>query len=64
MAGSSSSIGSFNILSHQVHEKLTQENFPLWKAQVLLAVRGVQLVELFEGIEKKPNTKAKRKCSI
>jgi hypothetical protein len=35
-------------------KSLLEKPFPLWKAQVLPAVRGIQFVELLEGIEKKP----------
>jgi hypothetical protein len=55
MAGSSSSGGGFNILSHQVHEKLTLDNFLIWKAQVLPAVRGAQLIEFLQGTKVKPD---------
>jgi hypothetical protein len=55
MAGSSSLGGGFNILSHQVHEKLTLDNFLIWKAQVLPAVRGAQLMEFLEGTKVKPD---------
>jgi hypothetical protein len=55
MAGSSFSGGGFNILSHQVHEKLTLDNFLIWKAQVLPAVRSAQLMEFLEGTKVKPD---------
>jgi hypothetical protein len=55
MADSSSSGGGFNILSHQVHEKLTLDNFLIWKAQVVPAVRGTQLMEFLEGTKVKPD---------
>ena len=32
-----------------VAEKLTRENFLLWRAQVLPAIRGAQLVGFLEG---------------
>jgi hypothetical protein len=53
MAGTSSSGGGFNILNHQVHEKLTLDNFLIWKAQVLPVVRGARLMEFLEGTKVK-----------
>jgi hypothetical protein len=58
---SSSSSGGFNILSHQVSEKLTQDNFLLWKAQVVPAVRGAQLIGFLEGTKEKPAETTKEK---
>jgi hypothetical protein len=55
MAGTPSSGGGFNILNHQVHEKLTLDNLLIWKAQVLLVVRGARLMEFLEGTKVKPD---------
>lgn len=37
------------LLSHPVNEKLTQDNFQLWQAQVLPAVRSAHLISFLEG---------------
>jgi hypothetical protein len=37
-----------------VSEKLTKSNYPLWSAQVLLAIRAAQLEDLLLGVEKAP----------
>jgi len=36
-------------LGPPVAEKLTRDNFRLWKAQVLPAIRGAQLMSILEG---------------
>ncbi|CAN6278793.1 unnamed protein product [Urochloa humidicola] len=36
-------------LGHPVTEKLTRNNFPLWKAQVMPAIRGAQLEGFLDG---------------
>lgn len=41
-------------LSHLVTEKLTRENFILWKAQVLPDVCGAQLMGYLDGSTKAP----------
>ena len=43
MAPTSSALG------HPVNEKLTRDNFLLWKAQVLPAIRGAQLMGYLDG---------------
>jgi hypothetical protein len=52
MASSSSSALLINTLSHAVTEKLTRDNFHLWKAQVWPAVRGAQLTGFLDGTKK------------
>jgi hypothetical protein len=41
-------------LSKPISQKLTKTNYPLWRAQVLPAVRGAQLEGFLTGIEKAP----------
>jgi hypothetical protein len=41
-------------LSIPVSEKLTRENFPLWRAQVVPAIRAAQLEGFIEGTERVP----------
>jgi hypothetical protein len=43
-----------SILAVPVNEKLTRANYPLWSAQVLLAIRAAQLEDLILGVEKAP----------
>ena len=43
-----------SILVIPISEKLTKNNYPLWRAQVLLAVRAAQLEGLLTGAEKSP----------
>jgi hypothetical protein len=52
MASSSSS--STPSLGHLVSEKLTRENFTLWKAQVIPAIKGAQLYGYVDGTIKAP----------
>jgi hypothetical protein len=54
--GSSSSTASpaMNSLAQSVSEKLSSENFILWKAQVLGVVRGVRLYGYLDGTIKVP----------
>lgn len=54
MALSSTLAMVFNTLGHPVQEKLTRENFLLWKPQVLPAVHGVQLFGYLDSTKKKP----------
>jgi hypothetical protein len=54
MASSSSSTQVINALSHAVLEKLTRDNFHLWKAQVWPAMRGTQLTGFLDGTKKAP----------
>jgi hypothetical protein len=51
---SSPSSAVFNTMSHAVTEKLTSNNFCLWKAQVWPAVRGAQLTAFLDGTKKIP----------
>lgn len=43
-----------NPLSQVVSEKLTRENFLLWKAQILPAIRGAQLMGYLDGTTAAP----------
>jgi hypothetical protein len=43
-----------SILSIPISEKLTKDNYPLWRAQVLPAVRAAQLEGLLTGAEESP----------
>lgn len=49
----SSSVNSS--LSHPISEKLTRDNFLLWKDQVLPAVCGAQLMGYLDGTIEKPD---------
>ena len=55
MAFSSTSAASQ--LGSPVSEKLTRENFLLWKAQVMPAIRGAQLTGILNGTSRAPATK-------
>jgi hypothetical protein len=46
---SASSASSPSSLGQPIFEKLTRDNFILWKAQVVLIVRGVQLFGYLDG---------------
>jgi hypothetical protein len=50
----SSNPPTFNTLSHTVHEKLTRDNFRLWKAQVWPVVHDAQVTEFLDGTKKAP----------
>lgn len=50
----SSSSSSSTPLGPPVAEKLTRENYFLWKAQVLPAIRGAQLMGYLDGYKKAP----------
>jgi hypothetical protein len=54
MTLSSSSSPVINTLSHVVSEKLTRDNFRLWKAQVWPTVRGAQFTDFLNGTKKAP----------
>jgi hypothetical protein len=43
-----------SILSVSVSEKLTKMNYPLWRAQVLPAIRATQLEDLLTGDDVAP----------
>jgi len=48
---------SFNAIAHlepPVSEKLTRDNFLLWKAQVLPPIRGAQLEDILDGTDLAP----------
>ena len=49
LMASSSSPGALPILGTPVTEKLTRENYILWKAQVMPAIRGANLVAILDG---------------
>jgi hypothetical protein len=51
---SSSSAPVINTLSRAIIEKLTRDNFHLWKAQFWPAVRGSQLRGFLDGTKKAP----------
>jgi hypothetical protein len=36
-------------LPHHLTEKLTRSNYPLWRAQVLAVLRGVQMAGYLDG---------------
>ncbi|XP_072147998.1 uncharacterized protein [Setaria viridis] len=55
MATSSSSATALAPLGPQVTEKLTRDNYVLWKAQVLPPIRGAQLIGILEGSVKAPS---------
>jgi hypothetical protein len=48
------SSSSFSSLGHPITEKLTRDNFMLWKAQFIPAVRGAQLFGFLDGSVKVP----------
>jgi hypothetical protein len=49
-SGASSSSPSGSVLQHgSVTEKLGRDNFPLWKAQVMLPLQALQLVGFLDG---------------
>jgi hypothetical protein len=50
---SSASSPAFNI---KVSEKLTRDNFLVWRAQVLPAIRGARLFGLLDGSVAEPPT--------
>jgi hypothetical protein len=54
MASSSSSASSLPPLGAKVTEKLTRENYILWKAQIMPANRGANLVPILTGVSKAP----------
>ncbi|CAN6360802.1 unnamed protein product [Urochloa humidicola] len=52
-SSSSSSVGS---LGPPISEKLTRDNFLLWKAQILPAIKGARLIGILDGSSKAPAT--------
>jgi hypothetical protein len=55
MASSSTSpASSLPPLGAKVTEKLTRENYILWKAQIMPAIRDVNLVPILTGASKEP----------
>jgi hypothetical protein len=50
----SSSSPVFKTLNHAVHEKLTRDNFCLWKAQVWPTMHGAQLTGFLDRTKKAP----------
>jgi hypothetical protein len=53
---SSSNVVVLLPLSGKVSEKLTRENFLLWKAQIMPAIRGTNLVPILDGTSRAPPT--------
>jgi hypothetical protein len=52
---SASSIATIpSILAIPISEKLTNANYPLWSAQVLLAIHAAQLNDLLIGADSQP----------
>jgi hypothetical protein len=47
---SSSTSGQIN-LGAPPYEKLTRSNYPIWRAKILPAIRGAQLVGLLDGTD-------------
>jgi len=54
MASSSNSLIATNAIGHPVTERLTKTNYPLWKLQVLPALRGAQLIGYVDGTVQAP----------
>jgi hypothetical protein len=54
MSSSAAPIPSTTILSIPISEKLTKTNYPLWRAQVLLAISAAQLDGLLTDAENAP----------
>jgi hypothetical protein len=54
MTSTSSSMGA--ALGPKISEKLTWENYVLWKAQILPAIRGAQLEGILYGTTKAPTS--------
>lgn len=54
MASTSTTPAMGTQLNHVVSEKLAQGNFLLWKAQVLPAIRGAQLMGFLDGTADAP----------
>jgi hypothetical protein len=53
-AASSSTTTSLTPLGPKVTEKLTRDNYVLWKAQVLPPIRGARLIGFLDGSAKQP----------
>jgi hypothetical protein len=54
MASSSSTASSLPPLGAKVSEKLTRENYLLWKAQVMPSICGADLVPILTGKSQEP----------
>nr|CAE05450.3 OSJNBa0073E02.10 [Oryza sativa Japonica Group] len=54
-SSSSSTLSSSAVLGHPVSEKLSRDNFLVWRAQVLPAVRGAQLTGYLDGTKEVPS---------
>ena len=54
MASTSSNAAVLSSLGPQVSEKLTRDNYILWKAQVLPPIRGAQLEGILDGTTQAP----------
>ncbi|KAK1686549.1 hypothetical protein QYE76_047397 [Lolium multiflorum] len=48
------SSSAFPVLGHPPTDKLTRQNHPMWRAQVLPAIRGAQLIGLLDGSDAAP----------
>jgi hypothetical protein len=51
---SSSTTSVLPPLGGKVSEKLTRENYLLWKAQIMPAIRGANLVPILNGTSQQP----------
>ncbi|KAK1620371.1 hypothetical protein QYE76_025888 [Lolium multiflorum] len=51
---SSSAFPAIAVLGHPPTDKLTHQNHPMWRAQVLPAIRGAQLLGLLDGSDAAP----------
>ncbi|KAK1620332.1 hypothetical protein QYE76_025849 [Lolium multiflorum] len=51
---SSSAFPAIAVLGHPPTDKLTRQNHPMWRAQVLPAIRGAQLLGLLDGSDAAP----------
>jgi hypothetical protein len=56
-SNSSSPLPAINSLGQSVSEKLSRENYILWKAQFLAVVRDARLYEFLDGTLKAPDEK-------
>ncbi|KAF0904762.1 hypothetical protein E2562_037002 [Oryza meyeriana var. granulata] len=54
-SSSSSTLASSAVLGHPISEKLSRDNFLVWRAQVLRAVRGAQLTGYLDGTKEVPS---------
>jgi hypothetical protein len=53
-SSSSSTFTSLPSLGHKVSEKLTRDNYLLWRAQVMPPIRAAQLEGILDGSIKAP----------